>query len=167
MTIVTQRCYWWWEISAWLWTWDKNTGQGVGAHRTKPASNHRGNSISEEVTVHDILQLKRNRAAKTMWRGEEHHWEILKRVCACWGQLFFTKESNRPLACMVSNFFIIAHLLTSASLCMSIIRTRILTLCLTLPTPLTLHLVTFSCSHTKKCLAGLRFKSETSLRSIF
>ena len=36
-------------------------------------------TISEESTVHDILNSKRNRAAKTTWRGKECHWEILQR----------------------------------------------------------------------------------------
>ena len=32
--------------------------------------------------IRHILQLERNHAAKTMRRGEEHHW-VGKRVCAC------------------------------------------------------------------------------------
>ena len=44
----------------------------------------------------------------------------------------------------------IMHLLTSASLRRCISRTGTLKLCLTLPTPLTLSLVTFSCSHTPR-----------------
>ena len=40
-------------------------------------------SISEEGTVHDLPQLKRNHVTMTTGKEEERHWEILQRVCAC------------------------------------------------------------------------------------
>lgn len=60
----------------------------------------------------------------------------------------FTRVFDRTPACMVSNFCIITQVLTSASSCSSILRTRTLKLCLTLSTSLTSCLVTFSCSQT-------------------
>ena len=46
----------------------ENTEQSLGAPRRKPTANRqkkKKKSISEEGTVHIILQLKLNRAAKT------------------------------------------------------------------------------------------------------
>ena len=37
-------------MTALLWTWEKNTGKGVGTQRRKPASNREKKSISEEAT---------------------------------------------------------------------------------------------------------------------
>ena len=59
-------------------------------------------------------------------------------------------KSDLTLAHVVSNFFVIRHILKSAGLCWSILRTRTLQVCLTLPTSLALRLVTFLCSHTSR-----------------
>ena len=129
-------------MAALIWTWEKSTVQSVGAKRRKPASNRKEKSISEKGTVHDILQLMRYRATKTTWRGEEHHWEILQRVCSLRSTVF-TTEFGQTLACVVSKSFVITHLLTSACSCMSISWARAWKLCLSPPTSLTSCLVTY------------------------
>lgn len=65
----------------------------------------------------------------------------------------FTRECNRTLACMVSNFFTITHFAYKCKLLQGYLVDEILTLCLTLPSPLTLR----TCDillflHLKKCL---------------
>ena len=67
-------------MGALLSTLDKST---VRQKRRKLAYNHKENSISEEGTVLDILQLRRNRGTKTAERGAEHHGETVQRVFTC------------------------------------------------------------------------------------
>ena len=52
---------------------------------------------------------------KRTWREVSHHQEILQKPCLLRSPVF-TKEFDRILACMVSNVFIITHLLSSACL---------------------------------------------------
>ena len=100
-------------------------------------------------SVHIFLELKRNCAQKSC--EEKGITGKYLRFCAYWGQHFY---------------FMIMHLLTSASSCRSMLWMRILKLCFTLPPPLTLHFVTFQCSNiTKKSLSGQRFNWRASLGS--
>ena len=155
-------CLWRWNMSALLWTWEKNTWQGVGAQRWKPSSNHKKGTDQEKGTIHNILQLKENCAAKTTRRGEEHPLEILQRMRACWGQPFL-QEFDWVLACVASNFFMIAGMLTSANSCRCIWQTR--TLNLLPPPPQSPYLALcdfFLFPHLKKCHAGRRLTQDHS-----
>ena len=83
---------WWWNIAAQLWTWEKSTEQSVGLQRRKPASNRKKYLYYKKVPDTIFFQLKWNRATKKSC--EEHLWEILQKVCACWGQPFLLESST-------------------------------------------------------------------------
>ena len=74
----------------------------------------------------------------------------------------FTREFDRTLECVVSSFFMMTHLLTSS--CTSISQTRTLKLRLTFP-PLLAVFDSLLFLHLKKCLAGRKFNSGSSLGS--
>ena len=70
-------------MGALLWTWEKKhraehrcSSEEI---RLKSGRKKKKKSMSGEGTAHTILPLQRKRAAKTTSRGEQHHWEILRR----------------------------------------------------------------------------------------
>ena len=90
-------------------------------------------------------------------RGTASPGNTAKSMCLLMSTIF-PRESSRTLACVASNFFMIAHLHTSTSSCLQEYLAEENTETLSHPPyPLTLRL--------ENCLAGPRFKSRSSLGS--
>ena len=68
-------CYWWWNIGALSWTWEKSAVR-KGGNLPLIAKKK---SILDEGSVQDILQLERNRATKKLVKTgkKKLDWKIL------------------------------------------------------------------------------------------
>ena len=107
------------NMGALLWTWElrETHRKWCGCRNEETRLKSPKKSISENgiVTIYTSLQLKRNCAIKITPKREEPHWETLQSLCLLRSDVF--TEPGRTLACVVSNFFLITHLLTSPNSC--------------------------------------------------
>ena len=151
-------------MDALLWTPETSTVQNVGAKRRKAPSNRKEKWMPEEGTGRYNLQLKRNQATKTTW-WEKHHSEILQPVCACSDQLFYesVRQNTGMHGVKLLHYYAGAH---KRKLMQQYLADENIE---TLPHPVyfpdLMPCDLFLLPDLKKCLAGQRFNSWSSLKS--